>query len=90
MLPWTSVAVYVTSVVPTGNVSPEELVEVDPDTPQLSVIRGAFQLTCAEHRPASLLIEISADNPSILGASSSVTVTKKLEELSLPWMSVVV
>ena len=75
---------------PTAKVSPLLWVEVRVDTAQLSEAVGSVQLTAAEQLPASLLCVISAGMPLMLGASSSVTVTLKLDVLLLPWMSVAV
>jgi heme A synthase len=90
LLPWMSVAVYVTVVVPTANVAPGACVEVNEATSQLSEDVGASHVTTAEQLPASAVWVMSAGVPAIAGFSSSVTVMVKLVEESLPWMSVAV
>ena len=75
---------------PTANVSPESWVEVKLGTPQLSAAVGAVHVTTALQLPVSLVWLMSAGMPLMLGASSSVTVTVKLDVVTLPWMSVAV
>ena len=53
LLPQSSVAVYVTVVVPTSKKSPELWVEVKVSRVQLSVAVGAVQVTSAPQSPAS-------------------------------------
>ena len=77
-------------VVPTAKVLPEAMSEVKVDTAQLSEAVGSVQLTAAEQLPASLVCVMSAGMPLMLGASSSVTVTLKVDEVVFPWMSVAV
>ena len=82
VLPAASVAVMVTSVVPTGKILPEAgtLENVTPG--QLSVAVGA-KVTTASHRPGSLLTIISAGQVTT-GASSSLTVIVKVHTSVLP------
>ena len=75
---------------PTAKVSPLLWVEVNVDTAQLSDAVGSVQLTAAEQLPASLVCVMSAGMPLMVGSSSSVTVTLKVDEVVLPWMSVAV
>ena len=82
-----SVAVYVTVVVPTANVSPGSWVEVMV-APQLSDTVGAVQPTAAPQMPASLDWLISVGVPVMEGASLSVTVTVKEAVAVLPAASV--
>ena len=84
LLPWMSVAVYVTVVVPTANVAPGACVEVNEATSQLSEDVGASHVTTAEQLPASAVWVMSAGVPAIAGASSSVTVMSKLVVTMLP------
>ena len=77
-------------MVPTAKVSPLLWVEVNVDTAQLSDAVGSVQLTAAEQLPASLVCVMSAGMPLMVGSSSSVTVTLKVDEVVLPWMSVAV
>jgi len=70
--------------VPTANVSPGLCVEVNVATAQLSDVVGSVQLTAALQSPASLVCVMSAGVPAIAGSSSSVTVTLKLDVLTLP------
>ena len=89
-LPWMSVAVYVTVVVPTAKASPGLCVEVKVSTAQLSLAVGSVHVTAAEQSPASLVCVMSAGVPAMTGSSSSVTVMSKDEVVVLPWMSVAV
>ena len=75
---------------PTAKVSPLLWVEVKVETAQLSAAVGSVQLTAAEQLPASLVCVMSAGMPLMVGSSSSVTVTLKVDEVVLPWMSVAV
>ena len=77
-------------VSPTEKVSPLLWVEVTVGVPQLSADVGSIQVTTAPQLPASLLTEMSAGVPLIVGASSSVTVTVKVAVVSLPSASVAV
>ena len=88
VLPVASVAVTVTSVVPTGNVLPEAgtLEVVTPG--QLSVVVDE-KVTTASHWPGILLTVISAGQVTT-GASVSFTVTLKVQELVFPEASVAV
>ena len=88
--PWMSVAVYATVVVPTGKVSPEAASPTIESIPQLSAAVGAVQFTTALQFPASLVWVMSVGMSEITGASSSVSVTVKLEVVVLPAMSVAV
>ena len=75
---------------PTAKLSPLSCVDVKLVTPQLSEDVGAVHEAMALQSPASLDRVMSAGMPAMAGASSSVTVTVKLEELLLPWMSIAV
>jgi len=77
-------------VSPTGNVAPGLCEDVRLATAQLSVAVGSVHVTTALQLPASLVCVMSAGVPLMLGASSSVTVTVKLDVAVLPWMSVAV
>ena len=70
-------------MLPTVNVSPGPCEEVNVATPQLSVDVGSVQLTTALQSPAWLVWLKSAGVPAMAGTSSSVTVTSKLEVLTL-------
>jgi len=59
-------------------------------TAQLSEDVGATQFTTALQLPASLLTVMLAGVPLMLGASSSVTVTVKLDVVVLPAASIAV
>ena len=69
---------------PTANVAPGLWVDVKLVTAQLSVDVGSVQVTAALQLPASLVCVMSAGVPAIAGSSSSVTVTLKLDVLTLP------
>ena len=72
-LPWISVTVQVTVVVPTGYVADAWLFVIA-ETPQLSPVTGTPSVTTAEHTPLSLLTEIFA-GAVIVGGVLSATVT---------------
>ena len=90
VFPLTSSEVYVTVVVPTGKKSPMEWEDVKSNTPQLSSVVGAVQLTLAPHCPASAVCVMSDGVPLMLGFSLSVTMMVKLAEVVLPAWSVAV
>ena len=71
VLPLRSVAVKVTTVAPTGKLSPEAASPLNVSSTQLSAAVGSVQVTAAEQSPASLFTEMSAGVPEITGASSS-------------------
>ena len=77
---------------PTGNVLPETspaVCAID-DPVQLSAEVGATHVTTAPQTPASLLTAMLAGKLSIVGSSSSVTVTVKLAEKVFELASVAV
>src|SRR5690606_13142676 len=92
-LPWTSVTVQITVVVPTGYVPDASEVPlkslVTLATPQLSAVAGAAIVRAALQAPASAVWDVSLAHP-IDGASSSSIVTSKLHVVTLPWVSVTV
>lgn len=90
VLPFTSVLVYVTVVVPTGNESPESWVDVREPTPQLSSEVGSVQDTVVLQIPWSAEPLIFEGIPEMVGSSSSVIVMKKLVALRLPAASTAV
>jgi hypothetical protein len=80
VFPDKSVAVYVTGVVPTGNIEPGkwDLVHVRlPAAVQLSVAVGSTQTTTAEHKPGSLFTVKLARQPEITGGTKSLIKTLK-------------
>jgi uncharacterized protein YunC (DUF1805 family) len=87
--PATSVAVYVTPVVPMGNVLPGDLVVVNAPPEQLSVNVGAVQATTAWHDELALTI-IFEGHPEITGLVTSWTVTLKEQVEIFPDASVAV
>ena len=79
--PLLSVAVKVTSVVPTGNAIPEAWLPFRLDDSQLSEPVIVIHETTAEHCPASLFTVISLGQFVMVGFSLSFTVTVKLQEV---------
>jgi hypothetical protein len=82
--PFTSTAVYVTVVVPTGNDEPDVLEGVNVETEQLSLAVGAVHVTVAAHKPAVALTVMSDGIPLMVGSCVSFTVMVKLDVLTLP------
>ena len=89
LLPEASVAVTVTVVVPTGNVLPEAGSATTVTEPELSVAVGRVNVTAAPQVPASIVAD-TAGASATTGASTSVTVTVKVEDELLPEASVAV
>ena len=87
VLPWMSVAVYVTVVDPRLNVLPEAMSEVRVATAQLSVTVGSVSVTTASQEPGSVDTVSFTSVPKV-GASLSVTVTLKLVVAEFPARSV--
>ena len=77
VFPAASVAVAVTVVVPTGKTEPEAGLLTIVGTPQLS-LPETVKFTTAEQVPTGALTVIS-DGHEMVGSSSSVTVTVKLQ-----------
>lgn len=88
-LPFTSVAVYVTVVVPIGNDSPLLWFVVSDAIPQLSVADGSVHVATAE-QAAPALIVILEGQLLITGNWVSFTVTINVHVLTLPAASVAV
>jgi hypothetical protein len=88
-LPFASVAVYLTWVVPKENVAPGVCVDTSVTVPQLSVAVGAAQGTCAWHNPfaGTTILE---GHPVITGFVLSDTVTLKEHKDEFPEPSVAV
>ena len=91
VFPAASVAVKLTVVVPTGNVSPEAgpLVCSKLTSPELSAISGSVKLIAAPHIPGSFCWFI-VSGQTIVGSSLSSTVTVKLHSEVFPAASVAV
>jgi hypothetical protein len=68
LFPASSVAVYVTVVVPTGNTSPLFAVLVNVFIPQLSAAVGAIHVTDAPQIAASFTTDIFEGHPKIEGS----------------------
>ena len=88
VLPWMSVAVATTVVVPTANVLPLAAASTIEAIPQLSEAVAA-KVTTADQLPASLLTLMLAGQVTT-GASVSFTVTVKVQLTALPDGSVAV
>ena len=89
VLPATSVAVYVTGVVPKENSDPEVWVLVKLEIEQLSVAVGAVHVTLALQDPLADTVMLDG-HPVITGLVLSVTVTLKVQVAVLPEPSVAV
>lgn len=76
-----SVAVHVTVVVPFGNAVPDAGLQATVTPGQLSLPDGVANVTTAEHRFGSVLVVIGDGQAPIVGASLSLTVTVKLQEV---------
>src|SRR6266478_1323082 len=88
VLPWESVAVQITVLVPTGNIAGALLVTVT--TPQLSDTVGVLSVTLvAPHRPGEATTVTSAGQV-IEGGWLSVTITSCGQVAVLPWESAAV
>jgi hypothetical protein len=86
-----SLAVYVTVVVPFGNVDPGAGPVLTHDAmPQLSVRVGTVQVTTAEQRPGAVFTEMSPGQLEITGDSVSCTLTVNEYVAVLPDVSVAV
>jgi hypothetical protein len=88
-LPLLSVAVYLTCVVPKGNVAPGVCVDTNVTVPQLSVAVGAVQGTDAWHNPFAGTTMFEG-HPVITGFILSTTVTVKEHKDEFPEPSVAV
>jgi hypothetical protein len=85
--PASSVAVYVTGVVPRGNADPEAML----GTRETQVVEvGGTHVTIFEHSLAARLTVIFDGQPVITGAVLSVTITSKVQVDVLPAASVAV
>jgi hypothetical protein len=85
--PASSVAVYVTGVVPRGNADPEAML----GTRETQVVEvGGTHVTTFEHSLAARLTVIFDGQPVITGAVLSVTITLKVQVDVLPAASVAV
>src|SRR5947207_11196654 len=74
VLPTASVAVQITSVVPTGKVLPEGL-RVTVTTPQLSLAAGAVKVTVVSQDVApEPVFAVTSAGSAIVGATLSITV----------------
>jgi hypothetical protein len=78
VLPDGSLAVQVTEVMPTGKLEPESGLQSTLTWPLLSEAE-VLKLTLAEPEPAGLSLTTMSCGQEMAGASSSVTVTTKLE-----------
>lgn len=87
--PFASVAVYLTCVVPKGNVAPGVCVDTNVTVPQLSVAVGAVQGTDAWHNPLAGATMLEG-HPVITGFVLSDTVTVKEHRDVFPEASVAV
>src|SRR6266478_3330727 len=88
VLPWESVAVQITVLVPTGNIAGALLVTVT--TPQLSDTVGVLSVTLvAPHRPGEATT-VTRAGQVIEGGWLSVTITSCGQVAVLPWESVAV
>ncbi len=88
--PALSVAVYVTVVIPNGNISPELCVELNKIMPQLSVAIGAAQLITASQTLRPVFAEILTGQPVITGFSASTIFILKEQIAVSPALSVAV
>src|SRR5882724_11624449 len=88
LLPWLSVTVQITVLVPTGKSEGALLVTVT--GPQLSATVGVPKVTLvAPHRPAEALTVTSAGQ-EIVGSCISLTMTVCGQTALLPWLSVTI
>ena len=78
MLDASSVAVYVTVVVPISKVDPGLWLEVSVTIPELSVAVGSVQVTSADAKPSSVLTVILVGIFEIVGSSLSITRDKMM------------
>ena len=89
ILPAASAALYITTLVPTGNVEPlgNNEVSVTVAVPHLSVAVGAAQEATPEQVPPTLFTTILLGQKVKTGACKSATVTVKEQEEELPDVS---
>ena len=85
-----SVAVYVTTVVPSGNTSPGAWVDVNAGVPQLSVVVGGVQVAIPSQDPLAGTTMSAGMHPDITGFVSSLTITLKEHVAVFPSASVAV
>lgn len=90
ILPFTSVAVYITVVTPAGKVDPLVWLEVRDAMPQLSLAVGAVQVATLSQVPIAIFMVMLEGVPVMTGSSLSLTVMVNEPVAMLPAASVAV
>jgi hypothetical protein len=84
VLPWPSLALQRTVVVPRGNANPLAGTQLTVAAPQLSVAVGTANVTLLEQLPTDVLTMTFPGHGVMAGGSVSLTVTVKLHPVLLP------